>query len=250
MKIIKILLTVVLVLLVSGCGSKKPFVEKQAIDHAALMYVYVADRISDDDQMQNSEFQLRINGQNVEGRVIGGEYKVFDMKPATILLSAVRTNVEEMHLKVKLEADKIYYIEIKESDFGDDFTFKEMSASEARKDLANSVLADSFEIDATKYVPDFAGSTIMKDREMAIPAMSEAEIDALIDKKLNARKATPSKVAPVKTQQKVVPVVTSPKPGISRATQMDEIERAYSMKEKGMLTQDEFNKIKAEILAK
>ncbi|MCD4668470.1 MAG: SHOCT domain-containing protein, partial [Sulfurimonas sp.] len=188
--------------------------------------------------VQDDKFQLRINNQNVAGRINGGEYRVFDMKPATILISAVRTDIEEHYLKLNLEAGKVYYLKIQTGTFGEAFAFEEVSASEGQKDITNTALAGATGIDVTSYVPDFAGSTAGKeDGTVAVPAMTEAEIDAMIEKKLGQRAA--SIPAPV--------VATSV---ASKLSTMDEIDRAYQMKEKGIITQDEFNKIKAEILAK
>ncbi len=254
MKIIKNLLIIVaIVLLSSGCGAKKAFVEKEAIEDAALLYIFIADTMSDDEDMQDADFKLRINTLNVKGGLQAGEYKVFDMKPATILLTAIRTNVEEKHLKLKLEADKIYYVEVKTNDF-DSFQITEVSGKLAQKDIKGSVLAGSFEIDTTNYVPDFAGSTIMEDRKMAVPSMSEAEIDAMINKKLDERSKSSVTAVPVVAP---IPVASTPsvpsapaKPRMSKADQMDELERAHAMKVKGILSDAEFKAMKSEILAK
>ena len=278
MNLIKILLIAMAILLLSGCGNKTPFVEKQPIQDAALIYVFVEDTISADDTMQNAIFRLRINNQNVKGRVFPGEYKVFDMKPATVLFSAVRTNVEQKNIKLKLEADKIYYVEIRTTEEDDSFTIKEISKTEAAEDLKNSKLAGSFEFDASHYIPEFAGSTAKDGKPLEVPAMTEAEIDALINKKLDARIKAANAVPVNKTEtSKVVapvvapitstaPTVLAPKtevvkdsviqeakpvvPKISRIEQMDQLERAHSMMKKGILTQEEFNKMKTEILAK
>ena len=235
---IKALLITILMLFVSGCGTKVPFKAQEPLDGAAVVYVYANDTVSDDESMQDDKFQLRINNQNVAGRLNGGEYRVFDMKPATILMSAVRTNIEEHYVKLNLEAGKVYYLQIQTGSYGEEFTFGEVSVSEGQKDIANTTLAGATGIDVTSYVPDFAGSTAGKeDGTVAVPAMTEAEIDAMIEKKLGQRAAT-------------VPAPAVATPVAPKLSTMDEIDRAYQMKEKGIITQDEFNKIKAEILAK
>ncbi len=45
-------------------------------------------------------------------------------------------------------------------------------------------------------------------------------------------------------------VVMTPTPTANTSSKIDEIQKAYDMKEKGMLSEDEFNTLKAEILAK
>lgn len=239
---IKALLFIAIVLLVSGCTTKTPYKAQEPLKDAALLYVYSADVLTDDDSMQNGIFKLQINNKNVAGSMMSGEYKVFDMKPATILMTALRTNIEKQHIKLNMEAGKTYYLKMEAAGgYGEAFSFDEVSASEGQKDLKNSALAGSFEVDAAAYVPDFAGSTagIDEDTKTVVPAMTEAEIDAIIEKKLNARAAATPAPAPV--------VQT---PAVTKVSTMDEISRAYEMKEKGIITEDEFSKIKAEILAK
>ena len=237
MNTIKALLVLAVMLLVSGCGTKVPFKAKEALDGAAVVYVYANDTITDDDSVQDDKFQLRINNQNVAGRLNGGEYRVFDMKPATVLVSAVRTNIEEHYVKLNMEAGNVYYLQIQTGSYGEEFTFQEVSASEGQKEISLTTLAGVTGIDASAYVPDFAGSTAGKDGMVAVPAMTEAEIDAMIERKLGQR-AT------------VIPTPTVAAPAVSKLSTMDEIDRAFQMKEKGIITQDEFNKIKSEILAK
>ena len=243
MNTIKALLILAVMLLISGCGTKVPFKAKEALDGAAVVYIYANDTVSDDDSMQNNKFQLRINNKNVAGRLNGGEYRVFDMKPDTILVSAVRTNIEEHYVKLSLEAGKVYYLRIQTGAYGEEFTFEEVSASEGQKEIVNTTLAGVTGIDTTAYVPDFAGSTAGKDGTLAVPALSEAEIDAIIEKKIADKIGKMKIPAPATAPVAQTPVV-------SKSSTMDEIDRAFEMKQKGIITQEEFNKIKAEILAK
>ena len=254
---IKALLIIAVVLLVSGCTTKTPFQVKEPLKDAALVYVYSTDVMSDDDSMQNGKFKLQINNKNVAGSIDAGEYKVFDMKPAVILMTALRTNVEKLHIKLNLEAGKTYYLRVEaKSGYGDAFTFDEVDSRTGKKDLEKSALAGSFEVDAAAYIPDYAGSTAGNDKDtvVAVPAMTEAEIDAIIERKIAERVskmnipapvAAPVAAPAVQVSSPVPTYVTSPK-----ASKMDEIQRAYDMKEKGILSQEDFNTIKAEILAK
>jgi hypothetical protein len=244
MNIIKTLLVVAILLITTGCGTKTPYKEKEPISGAALLYVYVVDNISPDESMTDASFKLRINNLNVADRVRAGEHKVFDMKPATVLVSAVRNNVMIHNVKLKMEAGHIYYLEIYVGTADEDFTFTQMSPEEGKKGVAKTALANSFEKDMAAYVSDFAGSTAENhDGTVAVPAMSEAEIDAIIEKKLNAKMATMPKPAPT-------PAPAQAKPSISRVEQMDQLDRAFGMKEKGILTDAEYQKMKAEILGK
>ena len=233
---IKALLIVAIMLLVTGCGTKVPFKAQEPKDGASLLYVYVVDSISDDDSMQDSKFRLRINNKNVAGTIRGGEYKIFDMKPATVLMTAVRKQIEEKHLKLTMEAGKTYFLKVQAASFGEAYEFEEVSMNEGQSGIALTSLAGEVGIDLTAYVPDYAGSTAKnKDGVVAVPAMTEAEIDAMIEKKLSQRVSAPA----------VPQTVTTPK-----LSKMEQIEKAYNMKEQGILTEEEFAKVKADILAK
>jgi hypothetical protein len=234
-------------ILISGCGTKTPFKQKDPLDGAAVVYVYATDNVYSDEGWQNSRFKLRINGKNVRGELNEGEFQVFDMKPATVLITAVRQNAFMLHVKLKLEAGKIYFLRLDGGAGDSDFTFEDVTNTIGSKEIVNSKKAGSLQIDFNNYVPDFADSTVTdkKDGVTAVPAMSEAEIDAIIEKKLNAKMATMPKPAPTPA-----PLQPKAKPSISRVEQMDQLDRAFGMKEKGILTDAEYQKMKAEILGK
>ena len=240
MNTIKALLILALILLISGCATKTPFKTQEPLQGAALVYMYVADTQSNmDHSMEDSKYKTQINGKNVAGTIEAGEYKVFDMKPATVLFTAVRRNIETLHAKLSLQAGQTYFLKTQSGAFGEAFTFEQVSASEASEDLKTSKLAGSFEMDMAAYVPDFGGSTAGKDSDNKIPAMSEAEIDAIIEKKLAAMGTN--------TQ---APAAVAPRVNISTSSKLDDIKEAYEMKKEGLLTNEEFKAMKAEILAK
>jgi len=237
----KILLTVALLMLFSACGTKTMFKPKQPMPNAALVYVYVTDILTGDDDMQDTKFKIQINNKNVKGYVGAGEYKVFDMKPATILISVVRGQIEREDLKLKLKAGQTYYIKVDATTYGEPFALLKVDTPLGKRELNNKALSGAFEFDATAYVPDFAGSTAKSDAKtaaIAVPTMSEAEIDAIIEKKLAQRSG--SFATPVTTKKSVS----------STGSKLDDIKEAYEMKKSGLLTDEEFKTMKAEILAK
>ncbi|PHQ89370.1 MAG: hypothetical protein COB42_07075 [Sulfurimonas sp.] len=241
MTLTKSLLILSLTFFIAGCTSKTPFTSQAPLEDAALVYFYVANTQSSmDASMEDSKYKTRINGKNVAGTIEAGEYKVFDMKPATVLFTSVRRNIEQKFLKLHLEAGQTYYLKVQSGSFGGAYSFEEVSASEASEDLKQSSLSGSFELDMAAYVPDFGGSTAGKDiDENKIPAMTEAEIDAIIEKKLKAMGAS----APAAVTQPSVKQVTS-------SSKLVDIREAYEMKKQGLLTNEEFKIMKAEILAK
>ena len=242
MTLTKSLLILSLSFFIVGCTSKTPFISQEPLQDAALVYFYVANKSSSmDASMEDSKYKARINGKNVAGSIEAGEYKVFDMKPATVLFTSVRRNIEQKFLKLHLEAGQTYYLKVQSGTFGGLYSFKEVSATEARKDLKTSSLSGSFELDMAAYVPDFGGSTAGKDiDENTIPAMTEAEIDAIIEKKLKAMGATSAQA----------PVAQPSVKQVSSSSKLVDIREAYEMKKQGLLTNEEFKIMKAEILAK
>ena len=233
MNLIKSLLLVAVALLItSGCTTKTPFKTQEPLADAALVYFLVTDaQLGMDDAMEDSKYKTRINGKNVRGTIESGEYKVFDMKPATVLFTAVRRNFEEEHVKLNLQAGQTYFLKVQSGDFGGAYVFEQVSASEASEDLKKSKLSGSFEMNMAAYVPEFGGSTAGKTGENVIPAMTEAEIDAIIERKMKAMGAVPAASA----------VSSAPRP--SSASKLDDIKKAYEMKKEGLLTNEEFKEI-------
>ena len=48
----------------------------------------------------------------------------------------------------------------------------------------------------------------------------------------------------------VAPAASQTEAVVQTSSKMDEVQKAYDMKEKGMLSEEEFNRLKAEILAR
>ncbi|WP_455757051.1 SHOCT domain-containing protein [Sulfurimonas sp.] len=236
---IKIIILATVVLIFSACGNKTPFKEQEPLKNAALVYLYVAESSNADESMEDSKYKTKINGKNVAGTMIAGEYKVFDMKPATVLFTAVRRNIENEHVKLKLRAGHTYFLKTQSAGFGEAFSFKQVNAKDGKRDLKKSSLAGSFELDTTKYIADFAGSTAgVKEGKSSVSAMTEAEIDAIIERKLSQRTSS------------VKQTVTKSNSLRTTGSKLDEIKEAYEMKKSGALTDEEFKTMKAEILAK
>ncbi|MDQ7066526.1 MAG: hypothetical protein Q9M40_00145 [Sulfurimonas sp.] len=172
--------------------------------------MYVTDSQSGmDDSMEDSKYKIQINRKNVAGTIEAGEYKVFDMKPETVLFTAVRKNIEEKYVKLSLVAGQTYYLKTQSAAFGEPYSFEQVNAGVARQDLKESKLAGSFEVDMAAYVPAFGGSTVDADAKGKVPSMSEAEIDAIIEKKLKAMGAGTAVVAAPAAMQNSTPSSSS-----------------------------------------
>lgn len=239
---IKSLLLLALLLLMSGCGAKIPFTAQKPLQDASLVYLYVSNTQSSSDYaMEDANYKIQINDKNVKGMIKAGEYKVFDMKPGTVLFSVIRREIESLDLKLHLTAGKTYYLKTQSGEFGGKFIFEEVNPSVALNDLKENTLAGSFLKDMTKYIPDYADSTVVKDINATIPSLTEAQIDAIIEKKLAASKTLKNKSSYLESRTQSTSVTSS---------KLDDIRNAYEMKKQGLLSEEEFKAMKAEILTK
>jgi len=232
MKILKIVTSILVVLLVTACGTKVPFKTKAPLENAALVYVYQIENIGSDENTNETYFNIRIDNKLVEQRIVAGEYMVFDMKPLDISISATKGQVEEKKLDISLKSGKIYYFRIIDNLDGGQFSFEQVEPSIAIKEIAKTGLAGSMVEDESNIITEFINP-------------KEDKKEAVVTKQSQPQPTTTTPViAPA-------PVVTKTAP-TKRATasKLDEIKEAYNMKKDGVISDEEFQTIKSQILAK
>jgi hypothetical protein len=221
-----------------ACGSKQPFKVQKPLENAALVYVYVVDGVSSYDEASFSSYNIRINGKRYLERIQSGEHMVFNLKPNPTLLSVVKGQIIEEHIKLNLKAGDVNYLRITDNTEMGEFGFEQVSASQAREEIAKTGLAGSNLENPDNIITELIGmdeekdDSIVKAKTSAVPAMSEAEIDAIIEKKLASKG------------------VSASVPAYTEESKLDKIKEAFEMKKQGILTDDEFKALKADILAK
>lgn len=194
-----------------GCGSKSPYVEQKPVEGAALVYVYVVPQEGVTDNNKEHAYKIRVNGKNVEGYVKVGEYVALNLKPGNIEISAIRADVEVQSIKLQLSVGDINYLKVKSySDSFAKFDIIKMQNAVAKKEITTSVDAKSKNI-IEKEIEDTA---------------------IFADKKESAKEQN----APV--QQNI------------SSNKTDELEKAYKLKEKGVITEEEFKTLKSQIISK
>ena len=196
----------------SACGSKIPFKKQEPLENSALVYIYLPSNLSTDDSDNTSDYNIRFNGRRVMERIASNEYMAFNVKPEKVTISVVRKQIEEKKISLDLKVGQIYYLKILDNLDGNNFDFVRVNKRDAYPELMKTGLA---------------GSSV------------ESE-----DNIINVFTDSP------KEEAVVVAPVTQSAPAVSKVSKMDEIQRAFDMKEKGMLSDEEFNTLKAEILAK
>jgi hypothetical protein len=203
MKTIKIITLAILLLLISACGTKKPFEVQKPLKSAALVYVYVLSDTESSFSNSVSKYDIRINNKKVSQNVSEAEYMALDLQPKSIKLSATKGQIEEQNLHLNLKAGETYYLKIVDKIEGTKFEFYEVSSATGEKEIAKTTLAGS-SIESKEYV-----------------------VDAYIKE---------SKLERSEEKQNI--------------SKIDEIQKAYNLKEKGILTDEEFQSLKSEILSK
>jgi len=218
-------------LLFSACGTKVPFKVTKPLDNSAIVYVYVVDGMSSGEEASHSEYNILINGKRYLERIESGEYMLFNLKANPTLISAVKSQIIEDNIKLNLKAGDINYLRITDNTDSGEFGFEQVKPSEARKEIAKTGLAGSSLENPENIITELIGLDDKKTENIA-PAMNESQIDAIIEKKLKSKGISVE-----------VPVATS-------NSKLDKIKEAYEMKKQGILSDDEFKALKADILAK
>lgn len=199
----------------SGCGSKSPYKEQKPLDDAALVYVYVVPQSGIDENNKDHAYKIKVNGKSVEGYVKTDEYMALDLKPGKVEVSATRADVETQSLKLDLKAGDIHYLKVKSySDAFAKFDIIKEQTAVAKKEIAKTV--------------DAASKNII-----------EKEIEGV---SVFAQKKEPVKESVV--QSTTTPAISAP------VSKTDELEKAYKLKEKGIITEEEFKTLKSQIITK
>ncbi|MCX6075791.1 MAG: DUF2846 domain-containing protein [Campylobacterales bacterium] len=219
MKNVKNIIVVVILLLLAACGNKTPYSVQKPLENAALVYVYADSAVGYyGEGMTSTYFNIRINNKRYLQRIRSGEYLAFDLKPEAMSISATRAQIEEKVVKLDLKAGQIYYLKIRDNLDGGRFEFEQMNEEVAVKEIAKTGLAGSSEESTKNIITEFVNS-----KE---------------DKKEN----TSAKVESTTTAQ--------PNADTNGLSKSDEIEKAHNLKEKGILSEEEFKALKTEILTK
>ncbi|MFA6138568.1 MAG: DUF2846 domain-containing protein [Sulfurimonas sp.] len=218
MKNIKIIIVAAVLLLLAACGNKTPYSAQKPIENAALVYVYADSDVGSGEGMNSAYFNIRINNKRYLQRIRSGEYMAFDLKPETMSISATRAQIEEKVVQLDLKAGQIYYLKIKDNLDGGKFEFEQISEEVAAKEIVKTGLAGSSEENRNNIITEFVNS------------------------KEDKKEDTSAKIEPTTTVQ--------PSAYTNSASKSDEIEKAHILKEKGILSEEEFKALKTEILAK
>ncbi|WP_373035218.1 hypothetical protein [Sulfurimonas sp.] len=227
MRIVKIFLLSIILMLVAACGNRTSFKEQEPLENASLVYIYAEMKVSADDSSGYSQYNIRINNKPVMERIRDKEYMVFNLKPQPMTISATKKQIQEKVLNLDLKPGKIYYLKIVDNQDGSIFNFIKVENSIGLKEIAKTGLAGSSEESQENIITEFVN-----------PKETESmEVKSSVT-------AAPKTVAPVAVPQVSAPVTAMP------MSKTDEIMKAYGLKEKGIISDEEFKALKTNILNK
>ena len=212
MKKIKVFIMLMISLSIIGCGSKVPFKEETPLKDAALVYVYMPEYGELVESSSSQNYTIRINDKRVEQKIKSNEYISFNLKPEQIKFSAIRAYIEEKAITLDLKAGEVYYLRIRDSLANGGFSFENVSNAVGTKEIVKTELAGS----------------LLED------------VDSVINELVDVS-------GPAKEEVIIKPKSSS---SSSSSSKLDELEKAYKMKEKGILTEDEFKTLKSQIISK
>lgn len=224
MKTIKILILSIILLLITACGSKTVFKTQDPLENAALVYIYTLSQVTADDDTRDPEYSIRINNKPYMQRVKEGEYVVLNLKPQAMTISATKKQIEEKVLNMNLKVGQTYYLKMKRLDDGG-FDFYQVNNSIASKEIVKTGLAGSSVESTENIISEF----INPKEDDSTQVATSAPI-----------------VIPSTIPQATVPLTSVAAP-ISKT---DEIMKAYGLKEKGIISDEEFKALKTNILNK
>lgn len=211
MKIIKTLLLTITLLLLTSCGNKMSFKTQDPLENAALVYIYSSVHITSDDATSDPEYSIRINNKPYMQRIKEGEYIVINLKPQAMSISATKKQVQEKVLNMDLKNGQIYYLKIKTLE-GGAFDFNQVNNSVALNEITKTGLAGSSVESAENIITEF--------------------------------------VNPKETESFEVKATSAPTVAPVAVSKTEEIMRAHALKEKGIISDEEFKILKANILEK
>ena len=214
-----------------GCGSKIPFKVQEPLDNAALVYVYVTQNLGTEESQGGSDYSIRINNKRYLERIRGGEFISFNLKPQPMTISVTRAQIEEKVLDMDFKSGQIYYLKVTDNLDGGKFDFELMDNAQASKEIAKTGLAGSSVESPENIITEFVtGSSSAKEEDMMVK-----------------QQPAPVQAAP----QPVVYAAPAPKAQPSApSAKMEDVQKAFKLKEQGILSDAEFQKLKTEILSK
>jgi len=209
-KIVYTITTFILLVLITGC-STVPFRYTVPSSNTATIYTYVDMPSSINENESDPCYKIEINDKSLKECMKIDEFMEFrNLKPQTITIAAIRDDIDKKKMNLILKAGETYFLKVQ----------------------TQSQIIGQFEFTHVKKDEALKSISSMK---MANPP--ETEEDGLFDFFASEDKNETA-------------IKEDVKESVTASSKMDEIQKANDMREQGIISDDEFKKLKAEILAK
>jgi len=181
MRKVTLLLLSVILLLLTSCATKKPFVQQKVLEKSALLYIYVPNQISlESEPDRDIDYKIKIGNELIDGYIRDGEYMVFNIKPSIAVVTVIKNAILKHTVTLELQAQKNYYIKILKNE-DDEFQVLNIQEKEAfneisKTGLSNSVLISDDEINKNIIKEDDKNSSKLQKIERAIKLKKEGII--------------------------------------------------------------------------
>ena len=203
-------ISLLLLFLFTGCSTIS-FVEKPPKENTATIYAYVDTTSNINENVYDPCYKLEINDESLHDCMNINEFmELSNLKTQKVSIYAIREDIDKKNIELDLKAGNTYYLKIQ----------------------SYSQIMGQFEF---KQVNRDDALKSISDMKMANPPKKPEKEDSSILDIFSSDEANVTKESVNTTKA---------------SSKTDEINKAYEMKEKGIITNEEFDKLKAEILAK
>jgi hypothetical protein len=225
--IVKVVSLLVISLVFMACGNRVPFKVQEPLDNAALVYIYVTTNLGTEEGDSHTDYSIRINNKPYLQRVVAGEHIALNVKPQPMTISATKRQIEEKVLNLDLKAGHIYYLKISDNLDGGRFDFEMVNNDQGLKEIKSTGVAGTSVESPENIITELITGS---------PATEE---NVMVTKQTAPAATAPVYAAPAQPVMKAKP-----------STKIEDIQNAYKLKEQGILSNEEFQKLKSEILSK
>ncbi len=207
-KIVYTITTFILLVLITGC-STVPFKYTVPSSNTVTIYTYVVMPSSINENESDPCYKIEINDKFLKECMKIDEFMEFkNLKPQTITIAAIRDDIDKKKMNLTLKAGETYFLKVQ----------------------TQSQIIGQFEFTHINKDEALKSITSMK---MANPP--ETEEDGILDFFASEDKNETA------TKEDA-------KESVTTSSKMDEIQKASEMKDQGIISAEEFNKLKTEIL--
>jgi hypothetical protein len=133
--ILKILLSLLPLTLFTSCKSQTPFQAELPLKDRALVYIYLPESLSMNEDYFYSIFDIYIDGKRVKSAIKSSEYRSFNIAPVETTFRIVRASIEHKNVTLQLKEGVTYYLKIEDNLESNNFDFYLQESKKAQDEI-------------------------------------------------------------------------------------------------------------------